>query len=190
VVSALFLAALVSPSVGQSYFYSFETSMEGWVADATDVPQSPQINWSITRSTVRAYHGFWSLAYYIDNYNDATKIWIEKSFTVTPGKTYDVAVSWRFATPDSSHVNNWNLIAAVQTYNPEMREDFVTVGSTYNGGYSGWRWINPTYKKRVTVWNSTGKIWVGVGLWGTWEVARTYFVDAVNVAITPVSSSP
>lgn len=74
----LVAAALVAPCSAVTYNYSFEDGLQGWVVDGTD--QAPV--WHIIPSNKLAYAGLWSLECYMVNINDATKIWIERSYDV------------------------------------------------------------------------------------------------------------
>ncbi|MBP6965189.1 MAG: hypothetical protein KBC96_12360 [Armatimonadetes bacterium] len=180
---------LAAPSCAQSYWYSFENSMDGWAADAADAMPGP--NWYINPSLDRATAGQWSLIMHMDNYNDATKIWIEKSFIVPPGRVYDVSLRWSFASRDWGMANLFNIIASVGGKDPESMADFVTIGHTGNGASSdiGYKWMTKTYTKQVTPASvdglGSGVIWIGLGVWGTWETPRTYYLDNLYVDISP-----
>jgi hypothetical protein len=121
----------------------------------------------------------------MENYNDATKIWIEKAFPVVVGYEYDVKVKWQFATRDFGTVNLFNILASVSPTNPESIADFEVIGNTGNGDGDAWVWLSKEYTSRATP-SSVGNIWVGIGAWGTWEASRMYFIDSVTVEITPV----
>lgn len=181
---------LAAPLCAQSYWYSFENSMDGWAADAAD---TPGWNWYIAPSTDRATAGLWSQKMYMDNYNDATKIWIEKAFVVPAGRAYTVYLKWHFATRDFGMVNLFNIIASVGSRNPESMADFLSIGHTGTGyDYDrGYVWLLKFYSKEVTpasaAGDGNGVIWVGLGVWGTWETPRTYYLDNLHIDISPVT---
>ena len=102
------------PGTEATYYYSFEYGMQGWVADGTDLEIGDgEIDWSITRTREEQYHGNYSLKYYLDNINDAGKIWIEKPFRVRPYGNYEVTVSYRFGSQDYGPINLWTIITGV-----------------------------------------------------------------------------
>jgi hypothetical protein len=167
-----------------SYFYSYEGSLQTWAKDATDLELAgSEIEWNILPKTTFPYQGLYSLQYYLNNLNDAGKIWIEKAFSVPASRTYKVEVSYKFASNDWGDVNNFVLLTGASTANPEVAADLTTQGSTYNGGIHNYVWLNKSYSFNVTA-DALGKIWVHVGVWGTWEGARTYYYDNVSIRIT------
>ncbi|MGC8861451.1 MAG: hypothetical protein ACP5R5_01605 [Armatimonadota bacterium] len=191
-VSAVVLAILsASACAGASYFYSFESgNLEGWAADATDQGICP---WHIVPSTKLRYHGLWSLEYYMNNFNDATKIWIERSYEVPAGRRYDVSLSWKLATKDA-YVGACPIIAYIGDRDPETRDDaFQIVGSTLGDGSGNYVWISPSYVRTGVLpsgsGSTQGKIWVAIGIWGTFEVTYYWYVDAVTVEITESASA-
>lgn len=182
----LCLLALAPPVGAASYFYGFESgSLEGWTPDATDQGQCP---WHIVPSTKLRYAGQWSLEYYMDNFNDATKIWIERSYDVPAGRRYDVALAWKLATRDSP-VSACPVIVYVYGEDPETHDDPIQViGYSESGGWD-YIWLSESYLRTgVLPGTSTipgqGKIWVAIGMWGTFEVSYTWYVDNVTVEIT------
>jgi hypothetical protein len=167
-----------------SYFYTYEGSLQTWSKDATDLELGDgEIEWSIIPKTTFPYQGSYSLEYYLNNMNDAGKIWVEKSFSVPANRTYKVDVSYKLASNDWGDVNNFAILTGASTTNPEVAADVVPQGDTYNGGTHNYVWLNKSYSFNVTA-NSLGKIWVHVGVWGTWETPRTYYYDNVSITIT------
>ena len=53
---------------------------------------------------------------------------------------------------------------------------------TYNGGTDGYIWLSKSITKEITV-DDSGKIYLVLGIWGTWEGARTYYLDNINVSL-------
>ena len=73
----------------QSYFYSFENTYSGWDTVGIDLQLGDTtIVWSIHPSDERAVDSSYSLRYYLENYNDAGKIWIQKPFSVEQQSDY------------------------------------------------------------------------------------------------------
>lgn len=174
------------PCSAVTYYYGFEDgTLQGWIVDGTD--QAPV--WHITPSTKLPYAGLWSLEYYMVNTNDATKIWIERSYDVPAGHRYDVSLTWKLASKDS-HVGACPVIAYVDGHDLETHDDGIqVVGSSDSGGAGEWVWLSESYLRTGVLPGSSGgtgqgKIWVAIGMWGTFEVDFTWYVDSVTVDIT------
>lgn len=164
---------------------SFETGFDGFAPDGTDL-DDPPIEWSIERSQEEADAGAWSVRLDLDNLNDAGKIWIERAFDLEPGGTYDVHVSYAFGTSDFGDVNTWTLIAGVGPRSPEEVDDLAFEGGTSTGQDEdvGVVWLDKSHAFTATA-GATGEIWVFLGVWGTSEFPRTYYLDDVEVIFTP-----
>ncbi|MCX6376717.1 MAG: hypothetical protein NTU88_11915, partial [Armatimonadetes bacterium] len=183
------LATSHCPCDAQNYRYSFEGNFEGWAADACDDMPGP--NWHIIPTQAAHYSGAWALELYLANYNDATKIWIEKPFLVQAGGIYNVRVRWQFASSDWGMANLFSIIASISGKDPETRSDFTVIGNTGNGDFHYYVWLPKEYAKNgvapiATDEAGVGVIWVAFGVWGTWETPRTYYVDYTLVDITPI----
>lgn len=184
--AVLFVAAMAVPCAATTYTYGFEDgTLQGWTVDGAD--QAPV--WHITPSNKLAYAGLWSLEYYLVNINDATKIWIERSYDVPAGHRYDVNLTWKLASKDS-HVSACPVIAYVDDHNPETHFDPIQIlGYSDSGGGGQWVWLPESYLRTGVLPGSSGgtgqgKIWVAIGMWSTFEVSYTWYVDSVTVDIT------
>src|SRR6476660_4834755 len=80
-------AGLASQDI--SPFYSFESDLEAWNSNGTDLNLD---EWAITRSQEMATEGSSAVKFDLTNNNDAGKIWIEKAFVVEPNRLYEVNV--------------------------------------------------------------------------------------------------
>ena len=185
--AAVFLTLLASVCTAATYYYSFESgTLEGWTADATDQGQCP---WHIIPSRKLFYAGLWSLEYYMVNTNDATKIWIERSYDVPAGRRYDVSLTWKLATKDSP-VTACPVIVYVDNHDLETHDDTIQIiGYSQGGGTGDWVWLSESYLRTGVLPGTSsvpgqGKIWVAIGMWGTFEVSFTWYVDSVTVDIT------
>lgn len=166
-----------------SHSYSFEEGMEGWVSDGTDL-DDPLVNWSVERSQKIAYEGDSSVMLYLDNVNDAGKIWMEREFDVSPNTLYNVNVSYKFATGDFGDVNLFTIITGVSSNSPEEAGDLTFQGDTgHHMDERGVVWLEKNYNFEAQS-NSNGKLYVSIGVWGTWETPRVYHVDSVKVELT------
>lgn len=163
--------------------FSFEEGMDGWTVEGLDL-DDPAVTWSIGRSNDRATDGGWSVRYELANYNDAGKIWIRCEFMVAPGK-YQVELGFRFASRDFGTANLWTIIAGATSAAPTQAADLPFRGHTGTGADvdAGWVWLSKQYTDSLEV-GPSGVLHVVVGVWGTWETPRTYYVDQVEVRIT------
>jgi hypothetical protein len=163
------------------YSFSFEDSFEGWTAKATDVDH-PSVTWSIKRSTAIASEETTSVELYLENFNDAGKIWIERGFEVKPATLYHVHLAYDFASSDWGIANHWRIIAGVIDHPAAVWSDLVFQGDTANGSDSdqGFVWLDKAYSFDLRS-NSHGMLYIIIGVWGVWETPRTYYLDAVGI---------
>jgi hypothetical protein len=125
----------------------------------------------------------------MDNLTDAAKIWLERSIKVAPNKPHRVTISFDLASSDYGDVNLFSILANVLPYNPTTRDD-VTAGvkggdfpeGTYNGGVQDFVWLDKSLTKSVTS-RDDGMLYFILGIWGTWEGARTYYFDDLKVTV-------
>jgi len=165
---------------------SFESGLDGFAADGTDL-DDPPIEWSIERSDERADDGQWSVRLHLENLNDAGKIWIERAFELEPGRAYRVEISYAFATADFGEINTWTIIAGASTQDPETVDDLTFQGSTAHdrGEDVGYVWLERSHDLAATT-DAAGELWVFLGVWGTSEFTRTYFLDDLEIVFTPL----
>ena len=166
--------------------FSFEKGKDGWVAQGTDL-NNPTDEWSIELSKEMASEGQTSLKAYLNNLNDAGKIWIQRPFDVDPDSYYQVHVEYDFASADYGDFNLWTIITGASLGPPSKADELVYQRDTGNGADKdeGYKWLHKTY----TFGMRTGpekEIYVIIGVWGTWETARTYYID--NIKVTTVKS--
>ncbi len=97
-----------------------------------------------------------------------------------------VSIEYAFASADFGSFNLWRIIAGALPESPETREDLEPAfqDDTGNGmdSDSGFLWLDKAYDSSVAV-GGDGMLWVAIGVWGTWETPRTYFVDDVQISI-------
>jgi|GEM_PF-1315028 len=170
-----------------SNYYSFEENMQDWESDGTDL-SSPPINWSIERSDDRATDGNKSLKLYLDNMNDAGKIWIEKQFELDANTQYEITIEYDFATSDFGSFNLFKIITGASLTNPETYDDLTFQDHTGHNQQEdiGYTWLNKSYTLTVET-NDNGTLYLSIGVWGTWETPRTYYIDAVNISFDKVA---
>jgi len=169
------------PSLG-TYTFSFERDKEGWVANGTDL-DNPPVEWSIERSKDITSDGKTAVRLYLNNMNDAGKIWIERLFDGEPNRTYQVHVEYDFASADWGDMNLWTIITGAV---PEStKTELVYQEDTRNNARpeDGFVWLRKSYDFDVGS-GPDGKVYVIIGVWGTWETARTYYLDNVSISFT------
>lgn len=179
------LGAVSAACFAATYTYGFDDgTLQGWNVDGTDLAPV----WHIIPSKKLPYSGLWSLEYYMVNINDATKIWIERSYDVPAGVRHDVRVTWKLASKDST-VGACPVIAYVNNRDLETPDDPIQVIGYSDTGGGQYVWLTESYL-RTGVLPGTGtipgqgKIWVALGMWSTFEVTYTWYVDSVTVEIT------
>ena len=163
----------------------FEADLAPWAADGADLGDPP-VTWSIVRSQDRAAEGTWSARLSLDNLNDQGKIWIEQGVgNLEPGRRYDVRISFSLATADFGSLNLWRIIAGASGADPETAAGLIFQDDTGNGAGSdvGFRWIEKSYQTDAVA-SAGGTLWFAIGVWGTSEFSRTYYVDRVHITLT------
>lgn len=177
--------SMTGPDGRVTFETSFEAGLDGFASDGTDL-DDPPIEWSIERTQEEADEGAWSVRLDLDNLNDAGKIWIERAFDVEPGAAYDVDVTYAFGTSDFGDINTWTIIAGVDPENPEVVGDLTFQGSTSTGGDEdvGVVWLDKSHSFTATA-GASGELWVSLGVWGTSEFPRTYYLDDIRIEFTP-----
>jgi hypothetical protein len=167
---------------------SFENDLEGWSVNATDVWGDAPLAWSVTRSQDRAKDGNTSVKFFLANSNDAEKIWIEKALAVEPNQIYHVDVEYALASnePSTDVASSFTVITGVLAKSPRTRVD---LGPAFKDSTrkpdsdSGYGWFSKKYEFAVRS-DEEGVLHVVIGIWGDWEVRKTYYVDDVHIALT------
>lgn len=150
---------------------------------------NPTVDWSITRSQDRARDGSTSVKLYLNDLNDAAKIWIEKTYSVQQSHNYQVKVTYSFATQDWGDVNSWTVITGALPEHPQVTQDLSPAfqGDSSSGSSAPTEFVQLDKSYALsTRTDSTATIHVVIGIWGTYEVARTYSVDSVRVDIADI----
>jgi hypothetical protein len=167
------------------YYFSFEKDMDGWEAKSTGtVVGSQVIKWSVERSMERAFQDSFSVKLTLDNIGTSGKIWIENSFAAVPGTDYGVTISFQLATSDYGSSNSFTIIAGASDESPMQADELIYWDGTdqKEGSGAGWVWMSKTYRLRVTA-GAEGRVFVYIGVWGTWTIKRSYYIDKVKVKI-------
>jgi hypothetical protein len=166
--------------------FSFENGMEGWTAGGIDLDiELGTITWSIQRTQEKSTDGTTSVKLFMDNSNDAGKIWIERQFNLATHTTYHVNIKYNFASMDWGDLNFFAIIAGVIQRRPQSREDVVYQEETWNGyrTETDYIWLEKDYDYTVQT-GADGLLYVFIGVAGTYEIARTYYLDNIRVTFT------
>ena len=94
-------------------------------------------------------------------------------------------MQFSFGTADWGDLNHWTIIAGVRTSPAVTRDDLTYQGTTANGESSdtGYKWLEKSYDFTVTS-DADGTLYVDIGVWGTWETPRVYYIDNVRIRIS------
>lgn len=178
-------ASTDEPFLRQTFGFTFESDAGDWVPDGTDL-EDPPVTWSVERSDELAERGNWAIRLSLDNLNDAGKVWMERAFELRPGTTYDVEVAFDFASADFGEIGLWTIISGVSETDPETVDDLVFRDETGNGSSEdvGHLWGTRSYSLGPATADEDGLLWVALGVWGTFETSRTYFVDELELTFT------
>lgn len=172
-----------------TYSFSFETDWEGWAVQSTDLELGGGlINWSVTRSQDQAFDGNTSVKFYLENFNDAGKVWIERPFSVAPNAKYQVTLDYAFypgCSPDE--IVPLTIITGVFQSPPQTGSEIQSAAQRpcHQGDPSVMnpQWVTKTFQFTSTSAESA-RLYVVIGIWGTWETAMTTWVDSVHITLT------
>ncbi len=167
--------------------FTFPDGLGGWEPRAVDVMVGDEeIDWEIEWSEERSTVGTGSVRFYVDNRSDAAKLWIEYVFDAEPNRDYDVQIAFSFATRDWSDLNLWRIIAGALPSSPQAAGDLDRAfqGDTRAGPPPGdtFVWSRLSYDAALRT-EAEGRIHVIVGVWGTSEFQRIYFVDDIQLTV-------
>jgi hypothetical protein len=182
ILSLLLISNSILP---QSYFYSFENTHSGWDTTGIDLQLGDTtIAWSIHPSNEIAIDSSFSMQYYLENYNDAGKIWIQMPYSVEQNKDYIVTINYKFASRDFGLANLWTIITGVHLSPPTNAQELTYQGHTGNGFDfdTGYVWLDKNYEFSINS-NSSNKLWTVIGIWGNWETPRIYYLDSLSIYI-------
>ncbi len=185
IIVMLFMFLLSNISISQSYFYSFENTFSGWDTTGIDLQLGDTtIAWSIHPVNELAIDSSFSMRYYLENYNDAGKIWIQRAFNVEQHKDYMVTIDYKFASRDFGMANLWTIITGVHLSPPTNAQELMYQGHTGNGFDfdTGYVWLDKNYEFFINS-DTSNALWIVIGIWGNWEAPRTYYLDSLSIRI-------
>jgi len=174
------------PATQTSGSYSFEGSLQGWAPAAVDVaaPGAP-LDWSVSPSTERSFDGTWSARMFIVNDTDAAKVWISRTYRLSPSRNYDVHVEFALGSSDPDPASAFRILAGVAKTLPANGDEAISLAreDTANGGASQVTWLPKQYDSIAST-DASGTLTAVIGIWGTASGTRTYYFDAVAVEFT------
>ena len=167
--------------------YSFEGGLDGWFGTGVDLAD-PIVTWSVEASSEQASSGASAARLSVDNINGMAKVWMQRAATVEPSVAYDVDITFDFGTSDFGEINLWRILAGAHTGSPGTAAALTVRDATGNGSASnvGVQWLQKSYRMRA-VSDPGGRIQIVLGVWGTFETARTYYIDNVRLLFTRAS---
>lgn len=169
---------------------SFENGLSAWTINSLDDKvDTVTIDWHVVSSGERASQGSFSARLFMDNLTDAAKIWLGRTVDVARNKTYSVTIVFDLASSDFSEVNSFSVLANVLPRRPTTRDD-VVMGvqegyfpeGTYNGGIENYVWLRKSLTRSVKS-TDDGRLYIILGIWGTWEGPRTYYFDNFRLLV-------
>jgi hypothetical protein len=165
--------------------FSFDDDLQGWEPVAIDT-LNPPIEWRVEHTDQEGYEGDGAVELFLNNINDAGKVWIEGAVELVPGINYDVDISYKLGTSDWGDVNLFTIITGVNEVPPRDAEDLFFQGDTGHdqGQDAGLVWLDKAYQFDISPLTS-GLVYVSIGVWGTFESPRTYYIDEVLIRFTP-----
>ncbi len=167
--------------------YSFESGLEGWFGNGVDLTD-PIVTWSVEPSSEQSSSGASSVRLYVENFNGMAKVWLERAVNVAPSVAYDVDISFDFGTADFGEVNLWRILSGAHTNPPGTAAALTVQDATGNGSPSnvGVQWLQKRYRVPASS-DAGGRLQIVIGVWGTWETPRTYYIDNVRLLFTRAS---
>lgn len=155
--------------------YSFESGLEAWVPNSADL-SGPGATWSIDTSSDVTSVGSGAARFMLDNANGDGKIWLEREFELTAERTYDVQITFDLASAESG--SPWRVLAGAHDASPSSAAQLTVQDATTPG--NGYEWTERSYTVQAAP-DDEGLVVVVLGLWGTSEESRTYYVDNVHL---------
>lgn len=166
---------------GQTYLFGFENTLAGWSPEGTNVDPDGS-HWSITASQAVAARGGQAVAFRLDSHDEDARIWIQREFVLRANKTYDVTLTFEFASADWGPEGHWELIVAAGTGKLDPGMDAFHTSSTANGAVmdDGFRWRSIELPTRIRT-GVDGRATVAIGIEGATLRDATYYLDELGV---------
>src|SRR5205823_5683164 len=129
--------------------------------------------------------GAWSARIFLDNRSDAGKVWLARTYPLVPLRAYDVHVEFALGTADAGPIGAFRVLAGAAPSVPANGDEAVALArdDTGNGGETEVAWRLRSYDS-VAAAGPSGELTAVVGVWGTFEAQRTYYLDSLAIEFT------
>lgn len=163
---------------------SFEGDLGSWTVRTVDLG-TPAATYEVVRSTDRASDGAQSVRVRLENQTGQAKVLLERRYVVEKDQTYVVEVAFGLASADWSGVAPWRVAVGAAPDSP-LRTGFVNGPlDTFNGRLADQGLVfGPRTTTLEVRSDADGELFVYVGVWGTSAGSRSYYLDALRVALT------
>lgn len=159
---------------------SFETGLGPWTTDSYLAPGASQpFNPAWTRTTDRALDGLWSLDMSASGANADGSLWLERTVDL-PAGTWNIVLSFFLWSPVAAEVDNWEVLAHVNTFDAELESDLTALGETNRG--EGWIYYE---LDRTLALDAPATVHAAFGLNVVAPGDRSYGFDDVAITIVP-----
>jgi hypothetical protein len=117
-----------------------------------------------------------------------SKVWTERAVNVALSVAYDVDISFDFGTADLGEANLCRILSGAHINSPGTAAALTVQDATGNGSASdvGVQRLHKSYNVRASS-DAGGRMQIVIGVWGTWETPRTYYIDNVRLLFTQTS---
>ncbi len=163
---------------------NFEEGMEMWIPDS-DVPMDPNIpgqhvNWTISLTQERVYEGSYAAQFILDGRQDDGTIWLEQEISLEPNTKYEAEIKFQFWSASESFNQLAYVVGQASPVDLEEEGDFADLGAA--NLVEGWREYTHT---STFITDDDGLAYIGYGVSVVWETEIVYFIDQVEITITP-----
>jgi hypothetical protein len=169
---------------GNTITENFEEGMDMWIPDS-DVPMDPNrpgqpVNWTISQTQEIVYEGSYAAQFVLDGRQDDGTIWLEQEISLKPNTKYDAEIKFQLWSASESFNQLAYVVGQAAPGDLEEEGDFANLGAA--NLVEGWR--EYTHTSTFTT-DDDGLAYVGFGLSVVWETEIVYFIDQVEINITP-----
>ncbi|MBW3533750.1 MAG: hypothetical protein KY453_00820 [Gemmatimonadetes bacterium] len=175
------ISEATSPQVtAQEYLFNFENTINGWVTEGSNVDPDGS-DWSIDASQAVAAGGGQSVAFQLDSQREDALIWMEREFMLRSNRSYDLTMTFEFASADWGPGEHWDLVVAAGAGRVDIDDAFHT-SSTANGATvaDGFRWRSFKLPTELRT-GDDGRVRIAIGVGGQSVREGIYYLDELGV---------
>jgi len=112
------------------------------------------------------------------SFEDGMEQWQARGIDLELG---DTLLTWSIRrTQEMAKAGSTAVKFYLENWNDLVYQDHTGNGSSTDVGY---RWLKKSYTCNVTT-AAEDEVYVIVGIWGTWETPRTYYLDSLSILFT------